>query len=124
MLLSTPNSAFWVYRILGLFGRTAGEYQHPGHLRFFSKRSLAAAITEAGFEIKTLAARHMYVVLGRTVGEPLASILQKIGFCKEPRFSTGSYFWQLSKFSSAASGFWADTLIVETQKARSVLPPI
>jgi 2-polyprenyl-3-methyl-5-hydroxy-6-metoxy-1,4-benzoquinol methylase len=119
MLLSTPNSAFWPYRILGLFGRTASEYQHPGHVRFFSKRSLAAAITEAGFEIKALAARHMYIVLGSRIGEPLAPILQKIGFCREPRFATGGYFWQLSKFSSKASGFWADTLIVEAQKIRS-----
>ena len=123
VLLSTPNSAFWAYRVLGLFGQTASEYQHPGHVRFFSKRSLSAAIIEAGFEIKILAARHMYVVLGRSVGEPLASLLQKLGFCREPRFSTGSYFWQLSKFSRAASGFWADTLIVEAQKARSALPP-
>jgi 2-polyprenyl-3-methyl-5-hydroxy-6-metoxy-1,4-benzoquinol methylase len=120
MLLSTPNSAFWPYRILGLFGQTASEYQHPGHVRFFSKRSLPAAITEAGFEVKVLAARHMYVVLGRTIGEPMASILQKVGFRKEPRFATGSYFWQLSKFSRTASGLWADTLIVEADKVRSV----
>jgi 2-polyprenyl-3-methyl-5-hydroxy-6-metoxy-1,4-benzoquinol methylase len=116
MLLSTPNSAFWPYRILGLLGQTPSEFQHPGHVRFFSKRSLAAAITEAGFEIKRMAARHMYVVLGKTIAEPLAPILQKIGFCREPRFATGRYFWQLSKFSSAASAIWADTLIVEAEK--------
>jgi len=120
MLLSPPNSAFWPYRILGLFGQTASEYQHPGHVRFFSKRSLAAVITEAGFEVKTLAARHMYVVLARAIGEPVASILQKVGFRKEPRFATGSYFWQLSKFSRTASGLWADTLIVEADKVRSL----
>ena len=119
MLLSTPNSAFWPYRILGLLGQTPSEYQHPGHVRFFSKRSLAAAITEAGFNIKTLAARHIYVVLGRRIGAPLAPILKRIGFRKELRFATGDYFWQLSKFSGKASGFWADTLIAEAEKAQT-----
>lgn len=116
LLLSTPNSAFWPYRILELLGVTASECQHPGHVRFFSKRSLASAISTAGFEIKTMAARHMYVVLSRTIGDPLAAILEKIGFRKEPRFATGGYFWQVSKYSGEASGFWADTLIVEAQK--------
>ncbi len=116
MLLSTPNSAFWPYRILGLFGRTASEYQHPGHVRFFSKRSLAAAVSEAGFAIKRLAARHMYVVIGRTIADPVAPILERMGFCKEPRFATGDHFWQLSTFAATASGFWADTLIVEAEK--------
>ncbi len=120
MLLSTPNSAFWPYRILGLLGWTASEYQHPGHVRFFSKRSLSAAVGEAGFEIKTLAARHMYMVIGRKIGDFLAPILEKIGFSKEPRFATGGHFWQLSKFSRAASGLWADTLIIEAQKVQKV----
>src|SRR5579871_5322066 len=28
LVLSTPNSAFWVYRLLGLLGWTVGELQH------------------------------------------------------------------------------------------------
>lgn len=51
LLLSAPNSAFWAYRLLGVLGRVASEYQHPGHVRFFSKRSLAARIEQAGFEV-------------------------------------------------------------------------
>jgi 2-polyprenyl-3-methyl-5-hydroxy-6-metoxy-1,4-benzoquinol methylase len=119
MLLSTPNSAFWPYRILGLLGQTATEYQHPGHVRFFSKRSLATAITDAGFKIETLAARHMYLIVGKGIADPLAPILKRVGFIKEPRFATSSHFWQLSKFSSKASGMWADTLIVEAKKTQS-----
>jgi len=119
MLLSTLNSAFWPYRVLELLGHTASECQHPGHVRFFSTRSLAAAISAAGFELKTLAARHMYVVIGSSIGDPLAPVIGRIGFRKEPRFATNGHFWQISKFSSEASGFWADTLIVEAQKVGS-----
>lgn len=116
LLLSTPNSAFWVYRLLGLLGYTASEYQHPGHVRFFSKRSLAAAIENCGFEITAVCARHMYFVLGRRIGDPLAPLLEAIGFHKEPRFATGSHFWQLSAFARRAGGLWADTLIVAARK--------
>jgi 2-polyprenyl-3-methyl-5-hydroxy-6-metoxy-1,4-benzoquinol methylase len=112
LLLSTPNSAFWAYRLLGLLGQTASEYQHPGHVRFFSKRSLAATIEDCGFSITAIGARHMYFVLARRIGDPLAPLLEAIGFQKEPRFATGSHFWQLSAFARRASSFWSDTLIV------------
>ena len=116
LLLSTPNSAFWVYRLLGLLGYAASEYQHPGHVRFFSKRSLAAAMEDRGFAVTAIGARHMYLVVGRRIGDPLAPLLDTLGFQKEPRFATGSHFWQLSAFARKASGFWADTLIVAARK--------
>lgn len=116
LLLSTPNSAFWAYRLLSLLGRTPSEFQHPGHVRFFSKRSLAAVIEDCGFAVTAIAARHMYFVLGRRIGDPLAQLLEAVGFHKEPRFATGSHFWQLSAFARQASGFWADTLIVTARK--------
>jgi 2-polyprenyl-3-methyl-5-hydroxy-6-metoxy-1,4-benzoquinol methylase len=129
LLLSTPNSAFWVYRILGLLGLTASEYQHPGHIRFFSIRNLSAAIEAAGFKVTRLAARHMYVVLGMRMGDPFAPLLQQMGFQKEVRwaalvqgfpketpFITGDHFWQVSGLSKSASALWADTLIIEARK--------
>ncbi len=33
-VLSTPNSAFWIYRILGLFGKTVADLQHPTTVAF------------------------------------------------------------------------------------------
>jgi SAM-dependent methyltransferase len=116
VLLSTPNSAFWPFRILGLIGQTPSEYQHPGHVRFFSIRNLSAAIRGAGFEIERVAARHMYAVIGPRIGDAVTPLIEAIGFSKEPRFATGDHFWQLSRFSSMASGFWADTLIVVARK--------
>jgi|SRR5215472_4382390 len=116
LLLSTPNSAFWAYRLLSLLGYTPSEFQHPGHVRFFSKRNLAAAIEDCGFTVTAIGARHMYLVVGRRIGDPLARLLETVGFHKEPRFATGSHFWQLSAFARKASGFWADTLIVTARK--------
>src|SRR5579883_252113 len=111
LFLSTPNSAFWPFRILGVLGRTPTEYQHPGHVRFFSKSSLAAAIRKAGFRIDTISARHMYMLLGSAF-DRVTPILNGVGFEREDRFATGGHFWQLSRMAPRASGFWADTLFV------------
>jgi 2-polyprenyl-3-methyl-5-hydroxy-6-metoxy-1,4-benzoquinol methylase len=119
LILSTPNSAFWPYRILGALGRTASEYQHPGHVRFFSRRSLAKALVAAGFVIEAFSARHIYCVCGSSPGDPLAPLLKLLGFSIEPRFATGGHFWQLGTFAKNASTFWADTFIVLARKSTS-----
>jgi 2-polyprenyl-3-methyl-5-hydroxy-6-metoxy-1,4-benzoquinol methylase len=116
LLLSTPNSAFWAYRLLGVVGRAPSEYQHPGHVRFFSKRSLVAALKSAGFSIVAVSGRHMYLILGRRLGDAIAPLLRMAGMQKEARFVTGDHFWQLSSFAQRAGGLRADTLIVAAQK--------
>jgi SAM-dependent methyltransferase len=116
LVLSTPNSAFWPYRILALLGRTPSEYQHPGHLRFFSRRSLAEALVSAGFAVETISARHVYCVCGSSLGDHLASLLKLLGFSSEPRFATGGHFWQWDRFAARASTLWADTFLVVARK--------
>jgi 2-polyprenyl-3-methyl-5-hydroxy-6-metoxy-1,4-benzoquinol methylase len=120
LLLSTPNSAFWAYRLMSLVGLAVGEYQHPGHVRFFSRQSLSSAIKKAGFEVAAVSARHMYLILGRRLGSAIAPLLRVTGFQEEPRFATGDSFWQISAFAPRASGFWADTLIVAAQKKPTI----
>lgn len=115
LLLSTPNSAFWAYRLLGLMGYTASEYQHPGHVRFFSKRSLQRAIKASGFEITAVSGRHMPLLLG-SLADPLAPLLRVFGMQREDRFATGGHFWQLSRFAPKASGFWSDTIFVAARR--------
>jgi 2-polyprenyl-3-methyl-5-hydroxy-6-metoxy-1,4-benzoquinol methylase len=121
LLLSTPNSAFWAYRILGCLGHTVTDYQHPGHVRFFSKRSLSKAVERAGFQIDMFSARHMYLIFGRRVGDPVAALLEVCGFLKEPRFATGDHFWQLSRFATLASPFWADTFIIVAHRPQAAI---
>jgi 2-polyprenyl-3-methyl-5-hydroxy-6-metoxy-1,4-benzoquinol methylase len=123
LLLSTPNSAFWAYRLLALFGQTVTEIQHPGHVRFFSKRGLKHSIEAGGFEVNAISGREMYVILGKQLGDGLGPLLERLGFEKEPRFATGGHFWQLSRFAQKASPFWADTLIVSARKVRDDRQP-
>jgi 2-polyprenyl-3-methyl-5-hydroxy-6-metoxy-1,4-benzoquinol methylase len=40
LVLTTPNSTFWLYPLARLFGKTAKDLQHPGHLHFFSIRDM------------------------------------------------------------------------------------
>jgi 2-polyprenyl-3-methyl-5-hydroxy-6-metoxy-1,4-benzoquinol methylase len=118
LLLSTSNSAFWPYRILGMLGQTATDLQHPGHVRFFSRKGLSDAVEKSGFEIADMAGRHMYCVLGKGIGDPIAPVLKAIGFRQEPRYTKGDNFWQFSRLVPSASSFWADTFIIRALKTR------
>ena len=106
LLLSTPNSAFWVYRIYAVAGRTLSDVQHPGHVRFYAKRSLTELVEKVGFADVRCAARHMYLILFGRLPERLGSVLSSLGFCRELRFKTGTHFWHLSRFSQVASPLW------------------
>ena len=112
LVLSTPNSAFWLYRLAGLIGLTVSELQHPGHLRFFSKSDLIRRVGAAGFEDIRVSGRHMYVLLGDQVGRRLAPVLPATLLHRERRFRTATAFWHVGGFAERASGLWADTLIV------------
>jgi len=118
LLLSTPNSAFWVYRVYALLGRTMTEVQHPGHVRFYSVRSLKEIVESCGFQGTKTAARHIYAILFGALPERLDSVLTSLGFHRELRFKTGSNFWHLSRYAESASALWADTLIVTAQKPK------
>ncbi len=116
ILLSVPNSAFWVYRLLGLAGMTVSEIQHPGHIRFFTKRSLLEYIRQSGFILPVISGRNMYILIGDSIGKYIQSVLIKFGFYKEYRFQTGKYFWHRSNYVLRSSGFWTDTLILKAKK--------
>ena len=116
LLLSTPNSAFWVYRIYAVLGRTLSDVQHPGHVRFYTRRSLERLVETCGFLGTKTAARHIYAILFGALPERLNSVLTSIGFHRELRFKTGRDFWHLSRYAEPASPFWADTLILTARK--------
>lgn len=115
LILSTPNSAFWLFRVLGVLGYTVGELQHPKHFQFFSRRSLLRLLEKAGLMPREVMGRNMYILLPSSVG-PLKMILPIFGFKREPRFRTGGYFWHLSNKSRLLNTFFADTFIVVMTK--------
>lgn len=116
LYLSTPNSAFWGYRALAMSGHSPSDVQHPGHVRFFSKKGLRGALESCGFRIEEFGARHMYAIVPRGIGDRFSFLLRAFGFAQEPRFATESHFWQLSRYRKVASNFWADTFIVVCRK--------
>lgn len=118
LVLSTPNSAFWVYRVLAAMGWTPSEFQHPKHLQFFSRRSLRRVLATAGFEITEEFGRNMYVLLPAIAG-PLGKLPDHLGFQREERFRTKSFFWHLSHRSGFWNTLWADTLICVARKPLS-----
>lgn len=118
LILSTPNSAFWVYRALALLGWTLSELQHPKHLHFFSRRSLRRLLTSAGFCAEEEFGRNMYMLLP-PLGGPLRNLPGYIGFQKEERFRTKSFFWHLSHRSSFWNTLCADTMICIMRKPRA-----
>jgi 2-polyprenyl-3-methyl-5-hydroxy-6-metoxy-1,4-benzoquinol methylase len=115
LVLSTPNSAFWLYRVLGAFGYTVSELQHPKHFQFFSRRSLLKLLTGTGLKPKRVMGRNMYVIMPDLPG-PFRKLLPRLGFKQETRFRTGGCFWHLSNRSSLLNSLFADCLIMVMQK--------
>jgi 2-polyprenyl-3-methyl-5-hydroxy-6-metoxy-1,4-benzoquinol methylase len=118
LVLSTPNSAFWLYRALGMIGFTVSELQHPKHFQFFSRRSLLKLLKNAGFRPLQLTGRNMYLIVP-ALPEPLDGVLPKLGFARETRFRTGKHFWHLSHKASFYNALFADCLIVVMEKPRA-----
>jgi len=115
LVLSTPNSAFWLYRLLGLFGYTVSELQHPKHFQFFSRRSLLRMLEQHNFRAKRILGRNMYFILP-DVSAPISRILPLLGFQRETRFRTGKSFWHFSTKSRWFNSLFADTIIVVMEK--------
>lgn len=111
LFLSTPNSSFWVYRLFSIFGRTLSEVQHPGHVRFFSKKSLVNSIIECKFKIQFIHSRKMFIIIPYDL-----SFLKYFGFVREYRFKTKIFFWHLSTISKKFSNLWSDTIIIKSFK--------
>lgn len=72
LVLSTPNSAFWLYRLFSVFGYTLSEVQHPKHFQFAPEcaqtswqLSVSAKISDRP-QYVSLAARYAEAVLADT----------------------------------------------------------
>lgn len=47
LILTTPNSTFWLYALAGLLGKSPRDLQNPTHLQFFSVRDVRHLFPEA-----------------------------------------------------------------------------
>jgi len=115
LVLSTPNSAFWLYRLLGILGYTVSELQHPKHFQFFSRRSLLKLLNGAKLDLEQAQGRNMYAIIPQ-LPPFFDGLMPKLGFKREERFRTGGYFWHLSHRSGFMNTIFADTLIIIMRK--------
>lgn len=115
-VLTTPNSAFWVYRIYAILGFTVSDIQHQGHLRFFSRSLLVECLENSGFEIEELSGRNTYFLIPERFARFFEKILFWFGFEKEFRFKTENYFYRFGHFGQNLSPFWSDTIICLARK--------
>lgn len=116
LILSTPNSSFWVYRVFAIIGKTLSEVQHPGHIRYFTLKSLTSYFVSTSLKIEKICARNMYLILPYTIGNILNKILSGKIVRKEKRFKTGKFYWHISSCSTKASSFFTDTMIIVARK--------
>ncbi len=117
LILSTPNSVFWAYRLLTMLGKSPSEFQHPGHLRFFSPRLLNRSLQGTGFFRIQMSGRNMYFIIGEVFASFLSPILEFLPiFQKETRFLTQKSFFHISRKSKIVSPFWSDTILVKAFK--------
>ncbi len=49
VIITTPNSYFWLMRLLNFFGLTPQKLQNPDHKQFFSFKDIKALFPEADF---------------------------------------------------------------------------
>ena len=117
LLLSTPNSIFWAYRMLTLIGKSPSEYQHPGHLRFFSPKLLKKHFQECQYHKIQMSGRNMYFIIGEKIAKLFMPLLVRLTFLQsEIRFLTKNKFFHISHNSKKVSSFWSDTIFVKAQK--------
>src|ERR1700737_3848668 len=88
LVLSTPNSAFWLYRVLGMIGFTVSELQHPKPFQFFSRRSLLKLLRKPGFAPVQVRGRNMFLILP-ALPAPFDTVLSHLGLTREVRVRTG-----------------------------------
>ena len=116
LVLSTPNSSFWVWRFYALIGKTLSEVQHPGHVRFFSKSSLLEALSSSGFNNVDMSSRKIYLILKGSYFDRISTILEFLRFRNEIRFKTKEKYWHWSNYSRTDVSLFSDTLIVKCFK--------
>ena len=63
LYLTTPNSAFFGYRLLFLLGKCPTELQHPYHVRFYSYDFLEKCLSNNGFKISHSLGQNIYFYL-------------------------------------------------------------
>ncbi len=126
LILSTPNSAFFLYRIIQMTGKTCTELQHPCHIRYFSMKSLASILRANGFKLTGRMGNNIFAVLPARIvysifrmagiGESAVNrIMGLLSFKYEAGLIHGDKF-MLSFFSEHGISFFSNVLMIKAVK--------
>jgi len=122
--VTTPNSVFFGYRLLYLLGKCPTELQHPYHVRFFSPRYLAEALTGNGFVVEETVGQNVYLMVpGAAVrfldrlGESFSTrVLTAMGFRPVQGLIRGDK-WLYYRFSSFFPSLFSNVIMMVGRKA-------
>jgi len=126
LLLSTCNSAYFVFRIMHVLGKTCSEIQHPYHFHFFTARSLKKILEDSKFRILEFAGRNTPIIFPANVLKPFFFIplitekrvlksLGLINFKLEDTVTRGPLIL-FSFFSKRLISFFADAFLIKASK--------
>ena len=126
LFLTTPNSAFFVYRLLYLFGKLPAELQHPHHLRFFNYRILTKLLKEKKFTIEKIFGQNIYAVIpvalinkiykkNKILGNLMEKIIKALGFKRSEGYIHGDKYLMFS-FSKILHSFFSNTIMLIAKK--------
>tara|TARA_B100002003_G_scaffold194245_1_gene183822 strand:- start:1700 stop:2437 length:738 start_codon:yes stop_codon:yes gene_type:complete len=119
LILTVPNSSWYIYRVLHLLGKTSTELQHPYHIRFYNVGLISNMLQGAGFKVTKIIGRNNLLIFPENNAIViLLNILSKFGikFAKEFSVKHSKNFYHLSFFSSKGVPVFSDNFIVLAEK--------
>jgi 2-polyprenyl-3-methyl-5-hydroxy-6-metoxy-1,4-benzoquinol methylase len=129
LYLTTPNSAFYGYRLMYLLGKSPSELQHPYHVRFFNPKYLSTIIEANGFKVEKRLGQNIYMImpsfliktfdrLGETFSRIIMKIFACLGFKKVEGLIHGDkYLWY--KFSHFFNGLFSSVIMLIARRESS-----
>lgn len=126
LYLSTPNSSFFVYRLLYLFGKTPTQLQHPHHLRFFNYKMIINILKKNKFGIENVFGQNIYGFIptsfikqisqkSRVLGKLTEKIIKAMGFrCSEGYIHGDKYM--LFSFSKRMNSLFSNSIMIVANK--------
>jgi 2-polyprenyl-3-methyl-5-hydroxy-6-metoxy-1,4-benzoquinol methylase len=125
LILSTPNSGYYVYRMLRAAGFKWEKLQHPGHRQFFTHGSLTKLLQRCGFEVTDSLGHNIYLAIPDKallkLSAPLfsnhkvANVMQAAGFRFEEGLIHGNK-WVWSNFTHLGQALFSISLMIKSRK--------
>lgn len=126
LLLTTTNSAYFIFRILHLLGKTCSDIQHLHHIHFFSSKGLKKVLRDKNFKVLEVVGRNTPIIFPKKVLKPLffipllteekvLKLFALFGLKEEDTLTRGPVILS-SFFSKKIINFFADEFLIKASK--------